>query len=101
MIKKADFIWHIGFQGNTALVNRRQVQSFRNSAPEALLAAGFFRAAFCSALWESEVEKREGAMEAFVQAFGQTTELRPTVDELKRMMGVYQIPEGNLYIQRV
>lgn len=101
MIKKNDFIWHIGFQGNTAIVNRRQKNAFRNSLPQVLLEAGYFRAAFCSALWESEVEKKEGAMDAFIQSFGQSTGFKPSTDELKRMMGVYQIPDSNLYIQQV
>lgn len=101
MIKKADFIWHIGFQGNTAVVNRRQKTAVRNLSPDSLLQNSYYRAAFCSALWETEIENKAGSLDSFQVAFKQITGLATTVDDLKRMMGVYQIPTENLYILQV
>lgn len=99
MIRKNDFIWHIGFQGNTAVVNRRQRGAFSSADPGALLEAGMFRAAFCAAFWAAEMEKNAEAMPAYLELFAKKTGLRPSFDDMKRLMGVHQIPKGNLTVQ--
>ena len=101
MIKKSDFVWHIGFQGNTAVVNARQKKTFRQLESGLLLEASFLRAAFCCAFWESEIEQKPASMDAFLGKFKSVTQLDVKVDDLKRMMGVFQIPTGNLHIQQV
>lgn len=101
MIKKPDFIWTIGFQGNMAIVNRRERAAHRDLDPIKLLEDGMLRAAFCSALWQQEIEGRADALESFRAEFGRLTSLKLSVDEIKRLLGVYQVPRENLAIQAV
>jgi hypothetical protein len=101
MIKKKDFIWTIGYQGNTAIVNRRQQSALRDMTPEGLLGQGMLRAAFCSALWQQEMEGRADALEAFRAEFARITGLQVGIEEMKRMLGVYQVPRENLAVQAI
>jgi len=101
MISKKDFIWTIGFQGNTAIVNKRERLGHRNLDPKVLLEDGLLRAALCSALWEQEIEGKAGALETFRQSFASVTGLGLAVDDIKRMLGVYQVPRENLSVMGV
>ncbi len=98
MIKKHDFIWTIGFQGNTAIVNKRQRTESRDITPSVLLAEGMLRAAFSSALWEQEIESKATALEDFRLLFVKATGLDIGLDNIKRMLGVYQVPRENLTV---
>jgi hypothetical protein len=98
MISKKDFVWTIGFQGNMAIVNKRERTAHRDLSPRVLLEAGLLRAAFCSALWEAEIESRADALEAFRSDFASVTGLNLGVEDIKRMLGVYQVPRENLTV---
>jgi hypothetical protein len=101
MIKKKDFIWTIGFQGNTAIVNRKESAAHRELDPVRLLEEGMLRAAFCSALWQQEIENKADSLEKFREDFKRITGLQLGIEEMKRMLGVYQVPRENLSIQAI
>lgn len=96
IMKKSDFIWTVGYSGNVAVINKRARASFgRHNAVE-LLEKGLLRPAFCTALWQFEVEKDEATMKSFLEGLSTKTGSPLQLDDAKRMMGVYQIPEGNV-----
>ena len=101
MISKKDFVWTIGFQGNTAIVNKRERSAHRNLEPRKLLEEGLLRAAFCSALWDAEVESRPAAMDTFRDDFATVTGLKLSIEDIKRMLGVYQVPRDAMNVLAV
>jgi hypothetical protein len=96
---KADFVWTVGYQGNTALVNKTMKSKYRNPVSSVLLEAGFLRAAFCAALWENK--ERQGALEQFTQHFTSTTGLSLSTEEIMRLLGVFKLPEAAIKVQSI
>lgn len=96
---KADFVWTVGYSGNTALVNKTMKARFKNPDFGLLLDEGFLRAAFCVAIWE---EAKEGkSLDDFVAVFNQRTGLAMSIDEIKRLLGVYKVPDDGVKSQLI
>lgn len=91
---KADFVWTVGYQGNTAIVNRRMKSSVTTLSPRELLEQGHLKPAVCAAIWDSRTDP--AALDAFVADFVRTTGLSLGLEDIKRLVGVYAIPEGKL-----
>jgi hypothetical protein len=89
-MKKEDFVWTVGYQGNIAQVNALRKKQWPNSDAMKLLDAGLFRPSFCAALWEAEGNAR--GLDAWINAFSDKTGIRMSLDEVKRLLGVYSIP---------
>ena len=89
-MKKDDFIWHIGFSGNRAVVNRKMQLRYKNSNHMDLFKDGYFRAAFCYALWEQESKGNGICLTEFCAEMQKVIASPITVEDAKRLMGVYQ-----------
>lgn len=88
MISRADFIWTIGYQGEAAVVDGASRRTYGKETAEQLLDRGLFRAAFRAALFDGELD-------AFVHLFRDATGIAIAgADDLKRMFGVFELPEG-------
>lgn len=93
---KQEFTFAIGFQGDTAIVDKRAMRQYGRLSTVELMEKGLYRAAFCSALFSGDA----GEMERFVKLFGEKTSAAgqdstglQTADQLKRLFGVYTIPD--------
>ncbi|WP_076489401.1 hypothetical protein [Alkalispirochaeta americana] len=87
-MKRDDFIWTIGYQDGTALVDGPARKKYRNRSAGELLEAGQYRAAFCAALYDGE-------MDDFLPRFQASAEIPVDSEEaLQRLFGVFHPPRG-------
>ncbi len=89
---KQEFVWTVGFNGNTAIINRQMKERNKDLSPKNLLEQGLVRPAVCSALWDSQTNV--GALDEFAKQFSQKTAIEIDADGLKRLVGVYTIPQN-------
>jgi len=89
VMKREDFIFTIGYSGDTALVDGRARKEYARLSVQELTEKGLWRAAFCAALFD---ENREG-MDLVVENYNRRSgaHLR-SVQDMKRMLGVYDVP---------
>jgi hypothetical protein len=90
-MQREDFIFTIGYEGKTAIVDGQRKKKFGRLATKELAEEGLYKAAFCSAIHsENETE-----MNDFIRHFSEKLghELF-TLEQLKRLFGVFGIPEG-------
>ena len=88
---REDFVFSIGFQGEAAIVDGKARGIYKKLGTAELAARGLFRAAFCSALFDDNEEDLKIVLDEYNSKSG--TELR-TVDDMKKMLGIYAVPEG-------
>jgi hypothetical protein len=98
---RQEFTFTIGFQGDAAIVDKRAMRQFGRLSTMELAEKGFYRAAFCSALFSRDAEE----MAEFTKHFAQKTDSAglesdssgsdtdQAVDRLKRLFGVYTVPD--------
>jgi hypothetical protein len=89
---RQEFTFAIGFQGDTAIVDKRAMRQHGKLTTMGLAESGLYRAAFCSALFSGD----SGEMDEFIRVFAAKASGgpdRPTADGLKRLFGVYTVPD--------
>ncbi len=90
-MKREDFVFAIGYQGSTAMVDRTARKQYGRLSTSELFQEGLHRAAFCSALYEGD----EAELRSFCERFEALSGLENvTVDRLKRLFGVTAVPEN-------
>lgn len=88
-MKKVDFVFTIGYSGPSALIDRRNAASFKNATVDELLAAGLFKAAFSTALFDENV----GSQQKVLDSYNSHSQIKyHSVEQLKRAFGVYSVP---------
>jgi hypothetical protein len=86
---RSEFVFTIGFQGDAAVVDKRAQRRYGNLNTMELAGEGLFRAAFCSAIHSAD----DREIDDFVRYFGGKTGMSDiTADRLKRLFGVYTVP---------
>jgi len=86
---RADFVFTIGYQGNTAVVDKNARRIYANASATELLAAGLHKPAFCSALYDNDAPQMEAVVAAYRQKTGNPD---ITAESLKRLFGVFGDP---------
>ena len=90
-MKREEFIFTIGYQGNTAVIDGRTRKKNSGASFRELAEKGFYKAAYCAVLDSGD----EAALAEFVSLFNSRVPGRPyTSDELSRLFGVYGVPQG-------
>lgn len=90
-MKREDFIFTIGYSGDTALVDGRAKREYaRLSVPE-MLDQGLWRAAFCSALYDNDDDKMNMVVSRYNEKSGAHLE---SVQDMKRMLGIFEVPQN-------
>jgi len=87
MLSREDFIFTIGYDGASAIVDGRAKRQYGKLTTMELAEEGLYKAAFASAFYE--MKKDEGPMKAFIQFFNAkagTSYTKP--EELQRLFGV-------------
>ncbi len=90
-MRRADFVFCIGFDGAAAIVDGRLQRRYGNLSALELAEAGLYRQAICAALFDDDRAALEGVLAAYNR-----TAAKPigTVEELERVYGVTGVPEG-------
>jgi len=89
-VKRSEFVFTIGFQGDAAIVDRRAERRYAKLGTMELAGEGLYRAAFSSAIYSGD----EAEMNEFVRFFAEKTGMEGlTADRLKRLFGVYTVPD--------
>jgi len=87
MLSREDFVFSIGYDGASAIVDGRAKKQYGKLSTMELAEEGLYRAAFASAYYE--MKKDEGPMREFIQFFNSkagTSYTKP--EELQRLFGV-------------
>lgn len=91
-MKREDFVFTIGYLGNTAVIDGKAKKQDANLSTAELARKGLFKAAFCSALYSRD----DREVEEFLSIYNASVRRRRKYekDELPRLFGVYGVPEG-------
>jgi len=91
MISREDFIFTIGYDGETAIVDGREKRRYGRLGTRELADAGRFKPALCSGLYEDDA----GALAYVLEQYNRRTETRvDSIQHLKRVFGVTDVPEA-------
>ena len=90
MIRREDYIFVIGYDGNTAIVNAASKKKYGRLTTQELAAQGMYKPALCSALYNGSAEEMNAVLEKYNETAFSTSQ---SVDELKRIFGVAEIPK--------
>ncbi|MCK5154989.1 MAG: hypothetical protein KAQ69_01070 [Spirochaetales bacterium] len=89
-MKREDFIFCIGYQGDAAVVDGQAKKEYSSLNTNELAEKGFFRAAFCSAVYSGNDEEIQIVLNAYNKSAG--TSLKKA-DEMKRLLGVFEVED--------
>lgn len=85
-----DFVFAIGFQGDAAIVDSKAKRRHAGMSTMELAEKGLYRAAFCSAIYRGD----DAEMQQFIDYFSGVSGMEScSVDRLKRLFGVYTVPD--------
>jgi hypothetical protein len=87
-MKREDFVFTVGYDGDTAIIDRKARKRYAKYSTAQLAEASLYRAAFCSAVFSGDNKELQMVLEAYNQGEG-TAYTGP--DDLKRLFGVYQV----------
>jgi len=90
-MRRQDFIFCIGFEGSTAIIDGRLLRRYGSRSTRELAEAGFFKQALSSAIFSGNPQELEEVLTIFNR--GVRTPVG-SVEELKRMFSVFGVPEG-------
>jgi hypothetical protein len=91
MISRGDFIFTIGYHGETAIVDGRSKNKYAKLSTEELAQKGLFKPALCSGLYEEDEEALRGVLEIYNR---QNEKGVDSTEQMLRLFGVSAIPEG-------
>jgi hypothetical protein len=90
-MRREDFVFCIGFEGSTAIVDGRLQRKFRSYSTSQLAEAGLFKPALCSAIYSGRSEELEEVLSLYNN---RTSSAVRSVEELQRTFGTFGVPEG-------
>ena len=90
-MQREDYVFCIGFEGSTAIVDGRMMRRYRGYSARQLAETGLYKQAISSAVFAGSADELEEVRSVYNQ---KTTVPVRTVDDLKRMFGISVVPEG-------
>jgi len=99
LIIRRDFVFTIGYEGDTAVVDGAMKKRYGSLSTVELAEKQLYKQAVCSAVYEEVTQKQgnsgEVALRRVLEIYNSDTERKiGSVEELKRTFGVYEVPEG-------
>jgi hypothetical protein len=99
LISRGDFVFTIGYEGNTAVVDGAMKKRYGSLSTLELAEKRLYKQAVCSAIFEEAARESgnsgEEALQRILEIYNRDTERRiGSVEELLRTFGVYEVPEG-------
>ena len=95
-MKESDFVSTIGYSGVYAVCDKKLQKSGRSV--DDLLARGLFKAAFSKALYDNNPEGQEKVLQVYNDKSGSQY---VSCEELKRLFGVFRVPEKITRVKRI
>jgi hypothetical protein len=90
-MRREDFVFCIGYEGSTAIVDGRLLRRYRASTARQLAEEGLFKQAVCSAVFSDN----SGELAEVLALYNAKIPVPVrSVDDLKRTFGVATVPEG-------
>ncbi len=89
-MKRGDFVFSIGYQGESAIIDKQAKNMYGMLSSAELAEKGLFRAAFNSALYSENNEETESVLAIYNRKSGAGL---PSVESMKRMLGVFKVPD--------
>ncbi|MGA2974263.1 MAG: hypothetical protein ABSF77_03035 [Spirochaetia bacterium] len=90
-MRREDFVFCIGFEGSTAIVDGRMMRRNGSASTRQLAEAGMFKQAVCSAIYKGAPQELEEVLSLYNQ---KTATPVGSTEELMRIFGVSAVPEG-------
>jgi hypothetical protein len=90
-MRREDFVFCIGYEGSTAIVDGRLLRRHRASSTKELAEAGLFKQAVNSAVFNGNAAE---LAEVLAQYNARVPVPLASTDDLKRTFGVVAVPEG-------
>ena len=90
---KVDFMFAIGYQGISAIVDKRAKNQYGNLSGKELAEKGLFKTAFCGALYDDDIAGLEDIVDIYNRISGESLS---SVESMKRLLGVFGVPENIL-----
>ena len=90
-MKKIDFIFAIGYQGVSAIVDKHAKSRYGSLTSEQLAEKGLFKSAFCNALYDEDAATLENVVGIYNKMSGETLS---SVESMKRLLGVFDVPDN-------
>jgi hypothetical protein len=90
VIKKEDYLFAIGFEGNTAMVDGRAKRKYARYSAKRLADEGLFKPAVCAALYDGDQKALQEVQAVYNSKAQQKVD---SEEELKRVLGIYETPE--------
>ncbi|MDR1837210.1 MAG: hypothetical protein LBQ89_06075 [Treponema sp.] len=87
MLSRGDFVFTIGYDGNSAVVDGQAKKLYSSLSTRELADKGLFRAAYSSAIWSKKQEELETVAEIYNKASGSSV----SQASLMRLFGVFPV----------
>jgi hypothetical protein len=82
----------VGFEGNIAVVDGNLKRRYGKLNAEGLAREGLYKQAVCAAVYDEETDSN---LEKILEIYNQAGERAiDSAEELKRVFGVFEVPEG-------
>ena len=89
MIKREDFIFTIGYEGNVAIVDKLLKKRYRRLSTQELAEKGFFKPALCSALYCKSREEAKLVQQIYNEKAAHKVR---SIEDLEKIYGVNETP---------
>jgi len=89
-MKRSDFIFTVGYQGDSAIVDRKSQNHFRNLDARELAEKGQFKSAVASAYFDRDELALSAVMEIYARAGGNPVS---TWEDAQRLFGIFESPQ--------
>lgn len=90
-MKRIDFMFAIGYQGVSAIVDKRAKNQYGKLCGKDLAEKGLFKTAFCGALYDDDTAGLEEIVAIYNRIGGESLS---SVESMKRLLGVFEVPEN-------
>lgn len=90
-MKRIDFMFAIGYQGVSAIVDKRAKNQYGKLSGKDLAEKGLFKTAFCGALYDDDIAGLEKIVAIYNRISGESLS---SVESMKRLLGVFEVPEN-------
>jgi hypothetical protein len=108
VISRADFVFTIGYEGNTAVVDGTMKRRYGSLSTAELASLGLYKQALCAAVYDAAAAGKQparksggdgrpatAALEEILEIYNRHQEHKlSSVEDLKRLFGVFEVPEG-------
>jgi len=110
LISRGDFVFTIGYEGNTAVVDGAMKKRYGSLSAEQLAEKGLYKQALCAVVYEQAAgavgrgisrkvggrdEAATGALERILELYNRNADHKlGAVEDLKRVFGVFEVPPG-------